>query len=92
MKLCHYLYSLLQFLGSDVNEVSNEETVNVNYFGLLRVSEALFPILNNNAVVINVSSSAGHLYRIPGTDKRRKIGKADLTISELNGLMKDYIQ
>ncbi|KAJ8940429.1 hypothetical protein NQ314_010726 [Rhamnusium bicolor] len=56
-----------------------EKTVAVNYFGTLRVCEALFPLLRTNARVVNISSSAGHLHRIPSADIRAKFSNADLT-------------
>lgn len=69
-----------------------EETINVNYFGTLKVCEALFPLLRNNARVVNISSALGHLSRIPSADVRAKLGKSTITIPELNKLMEKFVK
>ncbi|XP_056642694.1 carbonyl reductase [NADPH] 1-like [Diorhabda sublineata] len=72
--------------------VQAKETIRVNYFGTLRVCDALFPLLRNNAKVVNVSSSAGHLYRIPSEEIRREFSKKDLTVFELNKLVEKFVK
>lgn len=67
-------------------------TVTTNYFGTLRVCEAIFPLLRNNAKVVNISSSGGFPKLIPSTDLRNKFINPNLTVDELNKLMKKYIQ
>ncbi|XP_044265861.1 carbonyl reductase [NADPH] 1-like [Tribolium madens] len=69
-----------------------ETTVAVNYFSLLRVCETLFPILRQNARVVNLSSSAGHLSRIPSPNLRAKFSDPNLTIPQLNKLMEQFVQ
>ncbi|KAJ8979439.1 hypothetical protein NQ317_003218 [Molorchus minor] len=69
-----------------------EKTIDVNYFGTLRVCEALFPLLRRNAKVVNVSSSAGHLYRIPSATVRAKFTDPNITISTVNELMKRFVK
>ncbi|XP_023309721.1 carbonyl reductase [NADPH] 1 [Anoplophora glabripennis] len=69
-----------------------EETIKVNYFGTLRVSEALFPLLRNNAKVVNISSSAGHLSMISSADLKAKLGDSNLTIPDLNNLMEKFVK
>lgn len=67
-----------------------KQNVGVNYFGTLKISEALFPLLRQNAKVVNVSSSAGRLQRIPSTDLQAKFKDPTLTIENLNKLMEQY--
>ncbi|KAL1493753.1 hypothetical protein ABEB36_009447 [Hypothenemus hampei] len=69
-----------------------EYNVNVNYFGTLNLSSALFPLLRNNAHVVNVTSSVGRLQRIPSMDIQKKFKEPDLTIENLSKLMKEYIK
>lgn len=45
-----------------------EVTLRTNYFGTLRVSEALLPLLRPGARVVNLSSMCGHLSKIPGSE------------------------
>ncbi|CAG9823094.1 unnamed protein product [Phaedon cochleariae] len=72
--------------------VQAEETIKVNYFGTLRVCQSLFPLLRNNARVVNISSSAGKLARIPSADLRAKLSRKDLTIPQLNELVEKFVR
>nr|XP_023026625.1 carbonyl reductase [NADPH] 1-like [Leptinotarsa decemlineata] len=69
-----------------------EETLKVNYFSTLNFCEAVFPLLRQNAKVVNLSSSAGHLSRIPSADLRTKLSSPDLSISELSKLMDAFVR
>lgn len=69
-----------------------EETIKVNYFGTLRVCEALFPLLRNNAKVINISSALGHLKIVPSKDLKAKFADPELTIEKLTGLMNKFVE
>jgi len=42
--------------GSAFNEEVARTTINTNYYGTIRVSNAFFPLLNENARVVNISS------------------------------------
>jgi len=68
-----------------------EVTVKINYFSTLQVCETLFPILRSNARVVNVSSSCGHLSRIPSPELRAKFGSESLTVKELSELMNQFV-
>lgn len=69
-----------------------ETTIAVNYFATLMLCESLFPILRNNARVINVSSSAGHLSVIPSNEIKAKLIDSTLTVRELNKLVEQFIE
>lgn len=69
-----------------------EATVQVNYFSTLKLCEYLFPLLRSHARVVNVSSSAGHLSRIPSAELRAKFAAPTLTIPELNELMTSFVR
>ncbi|ENN80024.1 hypothetical protein YQE_03501, partial [Dendroctonus ponderosae] len=71
--------------------VQAKETIRVNYFGTLMVCNALFPLLRQNAKVVNVSSSAGHLLRIPSADLRSKLSSVSLDVSGLNHKSATYL-
>lgn len=64
----------------------------MNYYGTLRVCEALFPLLRQNGRVVNVSSLMGHLSKIPSTDLRAKLNDQSLDIPALNGLMEKFVK
>ncbi|KAL1139655.1 hypothetical protein AAG570_006633 [Ranatra chinensis] len=69
-----------------------EVTLKTNYFSLLRVCNALMPLLRPHARVVHLSSSAGHLLRIPGEDLRKKFSDPNLTVDELSKLMNKFIE
>ncbi|XP_072945797.1 carbonyl reductase [NADPH] 1-like [Epargyreus clarus] len=71
--------------------VQAEQTLFVNYFSLVSVCEVLFPLLNNGARVVNISSSCGHLSLIPSETLREKLKDPKLTVAELSGLMQQYV-
>lgn len=72
-------------------------TLRTNFFNTYRACNILFPILKSHARVVNVSSSAGHLQKIPGNDAiavalRGKLSSPDLTAEELLKLMQDFVE
>ncbi|KAK9873708.1 hypothetical protein WA026_002065 [Henosepilachna vigintioctopunctata] len=68
-----------------------EETIAVNYFSLLKICNTLFPILRENARVVNLSSSEGHLSKIPSQDLRKKFSDASLNVENLSKLMEKFV-
>lgn len=72
--------------------VQAEETIRVNYYGTLRVCEALFPLLRQNARVVTVSSSAGFLRNIRSETLRAKFSEPDLTIERITNLMEKFVK
>lgn len=58
----------------------------------MQVCDGLFDLLRPNARVVNVSSSAGHLLRIPGEDLRKKFSVSNLEVEELSRLMKQFVE
>lgn len=71
--------------------VQAEQTLFVNYFSLVSTCEILFPIVKNGGRVVNLSSSCGHLSRIPNEELRNKLKSPTLTVGELSELMQQYI-
>ncbi|XP_060534585.1 carbonyl reductase [NADPH] 1-like [Cylas formicarius] len=72
--------------------IQAKETIFVNYFSTLKLCEALFPLLRNNARVVNLSSSLGHLSQIPSVDLRSKFNSKDLDIPTLSKLMEKFVK
>ncbi|XP_060530837.1 carbonyl reductase [NADPH] 3-like [Cylas formicarius] len=69
-----------------------KKTLELNYFGTVRICEALFPLLRENARVVNVSSLAGQLNLIPSEKLRNRLKDPNLTITELNNIMEKFIR
>ncbi|XP_076267842.1 carbonyl reductase [NADPH] 1-like [Rhynchophorus ferrugineus] len=68
------------------------ETINVNYFGTLRICESLFPILRQDAKVVNISSALGHLSKIPSIHLKEQFKNKNLSIEELSELMRKFVK
>jgi len=66
-------------------------TVKTNYFGTYNVCKALFPMLRPHARVVNVSSSAGMLAKIPGESLKKRFLDPSLNEEKLSGLMNEFI-
>lgn len=83
----------IAFKGSATEPVAvqAEQTLFVNYFSLVSACETLFPLLKPGARVVNLSSSMGHLSKIPSKDLQKKLTDPNLTISALSQLMQSYI-
>jgi len=52
----------------------------------------LFPLLRPHARVVNLSSSVGHLLRVPGEFLRKKLSSPSLTEEELTDLLKQFVK
>jgi carbonyl reductase 1 len=72
--------------------VQAENTLHVNYFSLLNTCHVLFPLLRPHARVVNLSSSAGHLSKIPGKLLRKQLSSSSLTEEELTDLLKQFVK
>ncbi|KAG8253772.1 hypothetical protein J6590_025944 [Homalodisca vitripennis] len=79
-------------IGEESFSKRAEMTVAVNYFAQVDVCEALFPVLRPHARVVNLSSSCGLLCNIPSLELRKRFKDPNLTISQLNILMKEFVQ
>lgn len=71
--------------------VQAKQTVGTNYFSVKNTCEELFPLLRDGARVVNVSSYAGFLLHIKDGILKAKFASNDLTVSELDKLMKNFI-
>lgn len=83
---------ILQSNSTDPSSFQASETVRVNYFGSLKVSNALFPLLRPHARVVQISSAMGHLSRIPGEQLKARFSNPDLTEEELNQILREFVE
>jgi carbonyl reductase 1 len=72
-------------------------TMRTNFFNTYRFCNIIFPILKPHARVVNVSSSAGHLLKIPGDHDvavalRKKLSSSDLTGEELVKMIEGFVK
>ncbi|KAJ2949637.1 hypothetical protein O0L34_g15562 [Tuta absoluta] len=61
--------------------------INTNYKSLLIVQEYLFPILKDNARVINISSDAGHISNLSNTYWIDRLTKKDIQVKDINAFV-----
>lgn len=71
--------------------VQAEQTILVNFTALVNFTEAMLPFIEIGGKIVNISSSSGHLSRIPSEKLREKISSPNLTLKELQDLMIDYL-
>ena len=64
----------------------------INFFGTLHLCNALFPLLRDNARVVNVSSRLGLLSEVTNKIIRNKILNENLTTDILIEVVNDYIE
>ncbi|CAG9796153.1 unnamed protein product [Diatraea saccharalis] len=69
-----------------------EQTIAVNFTALVNFTEAILPLIKNGGKIVNISSSSGHLSRIPSEELRNKFRSIDLSLDELKRLMKSYVE
>ncbi|KPJ07379.1 Carbonyl reductase [NADPH] 1 [Papilio machaon] len=65
-------------------------TLSVNFYGYINFGKLVYPILSENARVVNVSGPAGLLATIENEDIRRRISDPYLTEDELVAIMQEY--
>ncbi|XP_042898893.1 carbonyl reductase [NADPH] 1 isoform X2 [Parasteatoda tepidariorum] len=67
-------------------------TVKVNFFATLNVCHKLFPLLREHARVVNLSSSEGHINKVPSKALQEKFLSKSLTEDELCSLMTQFVE
>lgn len=69
-----------------------EASVRVNFFGLLNICNALFPLLRPHGRVVNISSFVGILTVIPDKELRKELANPELQIYDLVRLMEEFVE
>ncbi|KAI5651568.1 short chain dehydrogenase domain-containing protein [Phthorimaea operculella] len=65
--------------------------INTNYKSLFIVQEYLFPILNENARVINISSDAGHISNLANTYWIERLTKKDIKVEDVDAFVNWFL-
>ncbi len=73
------------------NEKVARGTLDTNFFGALRVTDALLPLIHDGGNIVMVSSGMGEIDVIPSRALREKIMDPKLTREALVGLMESFI-
>ncbi len=69
-------------------------TIDTNFFGTLRVSEAFLPLLKKSASprIINVASAAGRLTILRSQKLMNEFSSDELTIPKLSNMMREFVK
>lgn len=65
-------------------------TLSVNFYGYINFGKLVYPLLNEDARVVNVSGPAGLLTTIENEEIRKRISDTTLTEDELVAIIQDY--
>ncbi|XP_049881909.1 carbonyl reductase [NADPH] 3-like [Pectinophora gossypiella] len=69
-----------------------EQTIWVNFFSLAIFCEAMIPLVRDGGRIVNISSSSGHLSRIPSDDLKKRLKSTELSLEGLKALMNEYLE
>ncbi|KAJ0180246.1 hypothetical protein K1T71_003650 [Dendrolimus kikuchii] len=102
VKVRHYIQDLDERIDLIINltdyviekNLTNFEkvrrTLSVNFYGFINFGKLVYPILSENARVVNVSGPAGLLATIESESIRKRISDPTLTEDELVAIMQEY--
>lgn len=68
-----------------------KRNIDVNYKSLLKIEQYLFPLLRDNARVVNVSSACGHLSNLKNAKWLERLQDQDLNIEQVNHFVDEYL-
>ncbi|KAL0894348.1 hypothetical protein ABMA27_012974 [Loxostege sticticalis] len=75
------------------NNYENCKTViDINYGGILNAQEYLFPLLRDNARVLNISSNCGHLSNLRNMDWIKRLSKKDLSKTDIDDFVNWFLE
>lgn len=75
------------------NNYENCKTViDINYGGILNAQEYLFPLLRDNARVLNISSDCGHLSNLRNMDWIKRLSKKDLSKTDIDDFVNWFLE
>ncbi|CAH2232587.1 jg10148 [Pararge aegeria aegeria] len=80
--------------SSNFTETSYEDSVRVidaNYFSILTIQEYIFPILNDSARVINISSDCGHISNLRNKYWISRLTKVDTKQGDVNAFVNWFL-
>ncbi|XP_023943189.1 carbonyl reductase [NADPH] 1-like [Bicyclus anynana] len=67
------------------------QVINVNYYSILTLQQFMFPILRDNARVINVSSDCGHISNLKNVYWIDRLTKEDIKLEDVNAFVNWFL-
>ncbi|XP_034833240.1 carbonyl reductase [NADPH] 3-like [Maniola hyperantus] len=81
-------------ITSNFTKTTYEDSVqvmNVNYYSILTIQEHMFPILKDNARVVNISSDCGHISNLQNRYWINRLTKKDLKLEDVNAFVEWFL-
>lgn len=69
-----------------------KNVIDINYGGILNAQEYLFPLLRDNARVLNISSDCGHLSNLRNMDWIKRLSKKDLSKTDIDEFVNWFLE
>lgn len=69
-----------------------KNVIDINYGGILNAQEYLFPLLRDNARVLNISSDCGHLSNLRNMDWIKRLSKKDLSKTDIDDFVNWFME
>lgn len=69
-----------------------KNVIDINYGGILNAQEYLFPLLRDNARVLNISSDCGHLSNLRNMDWIKRLSKKDLSKTDIDDFVNWFLE
>ncbi|XP_049871519.1 carbonyl reductase [NADPH] 1-like [Pectinophora gossypiella] len=68
-----------------------KRVIDTNYRSILTIQEHLFPILNDNARVVNIASDCGHISNLKNTYWIERLTKKDIKVEDVNAFIEWFL-
>ncbi|XP_050350075.1 carbonyl reductase [NADPH] 1-like [Nymphalis io] len=81
-------------ITADFTKTTYEDSkyvIDVNYYSILLIQEYLFPILNHNARVINMSSDCGHISNLKNKYWINRLTKPDINLEDVTAFVNWFL-
>ncbi|XP_045776085.1 carbonyl reductase [NADPH] 1-like [Maniola jurtina] len=81
-------------ITSNFKETTYEDSelvLNANYYSILTIQKYMFPILKDNARVINMSSDCGHISNLKNTYWINRLIKEDIKVEDINAFVEWFL-
>lgn len=66
--------------------------ININYFSIFNIQKHIFPVLKDNARIINVSSDCGHISNLRNKYWIDRLTKDDITVDDVNAFVNWFLE
>ncbi|CAG8655020.1 10866_t:CDS:2 [Ambispora gerdemannii] len=80
-----------EFLGESFSPTVAKKTLDTNYWGLIKTTEILLPVIKYpGGKIINIASRFSQIKQIPSKKLQTEFSREDLSLEELNELMRKF--